>query len=262
VAFSDHANFNRGEDDDTYGRVVVHPDRQMYSFSQYLDMAFDAEQSGEHLAVQQSPSRDFTEFGLPNLPPLLEELVQYTLNARNFWAAVPPKVSVLHYDWQDSVLLQLSGTKRFTILDPARLQAAYPCVAYLQQLKRKAPGVFERQITARELDNFPLLNITHPDTRRHPLFKEATVFTATLQPGDALLLPAYWYHQVDSYAPPGRLNVAINFWFQGHSLATRLYRTLRENLFINCTVRAKPGQRHPCHSKGAAAALGGMARPK
>jgi len=36
------------------------------------------------------------------------------LQARNFWAAMPPKTSVLHYDWQDSLLMQISGTKRFT----------------------------------------------------------------------------------------------------------------------------------------------------
>ena len=54
------------------------------------------------------------------------------------------------------------------------------------------------------------------------------------------------YHQVDSYAPPGGLNVAVNYWFQGHSLATRLYRTMRENLFINCTVPAPKGTPHPC----------------
>ena len=25
---------------------------------------------------------------------------------------MPPKTSVLHYDWQDSLLMQISGTKR------------------------------------------------------------------------------------------------------------------------------------------------------
>lgn len=71
---------------------------------------------------------------------------------------------------------------------------------------------------------------------------------AQLKAGDALVLPAYWYHQVESFAEPGRLNVAVNYWFQGHSLATRLYRTLRENVFINCTEPAKPGQLHPCRN--------------
>ena len=248
VAFSDHPNFNRGVGDPKYGRLIRHPDRRNMPMSDYIDLVQgESANPDEHISVQQSPKRDFTEFGLPDLPPQLEELVKYTLNARNFWAAHPPKTSVLHYDWQDSVLLQLSGTKVFTIVDPARLHTAYPCVAYLQQLKRVAPGKFETQLTDRELDNFPLVNITHPDLERHPLFKEATVFKVTLEPGDALLLPAYWYHQVDSYAPPGSLNVAVNYWFQGHSLATRLYRTMRENLFINCTeADPTPGQPHPC----------------
>jgi len=245
VAFSDDANFNHGKAHPVYGRTVNHPDRVTLTMAEYLDL-LDKPHPGEHIAVQQSPSRDFAEFGLPALPPLLEELVKYTLNARNFWAATPPKVSVLHYDWQDSVLLQVAGTKKFTIIDPARLNTAYPCVAYLQQLKRVAPGEFEYVMTERELDNFPLLNVSHPDLERHPLAKEAHAFEVTVRAGEALLLPAYWYHQVESFAEPGSLNVAVNFWFQGHSLATRLYRTLRENLFINCTERATPGQPHPC----------------
>ena len=99
VAYSDHVNFNRGVEDATYGRLVQHPDRVQHTFSEFLDL-LEHPVDGEHLAVQQSPSRDFAEFGLPALPPLLEDLVRYTLNARNFWAATPPKVSVLHYDWQ------------------------------------------------------------------------------------------------------------------------------------------------------------------
>lgn len=240
VAFSDHPNFNRGVSDPHYGRLVQHPDRVPMSFSDYVDLE-ENPSPNEYVAVQQSPSRTFAEFGLPDLPPLLGELVKYTLNARNFWAATPPKVSVLHYDWQDSVLVQLSGSKRFTIIDPARVNTAYPCVAYLSQLKRVRQGVFERHVTSRELDNFPLLNVSHPDLKRHPLAKDAHVFTVDVHPGDALLLPAYWFHQVDSYAEPGSLNVAINYWFQGHSLATRLYRTMRENLFINCELL-----QHPC----------------
>jgi len=245
VAFSDHPNFNRGVADPVYGRTVQHPDRVSMTFNEYLDMV-ENPHPDEHIAVQQSPSQDFSEWGLPSLPPQLEELVKYTLNARNFWAATPPKVSVLHYDWQDSVLLQLSGSKRFTIIDPARLNTAYPCVAYLQQLKRVAPGKFERVLTPRELDNFPLLNVTHPDLERHPLSKDAHVFQVTINEGDALLLPAYWYHQVESFAEPDHLNVAINYWFQGHSLATRLYRTMRENVFTNCTEKMPAGVPHPC----------------
>ena len=185
--------------------------------------------------MQQSPSGDLSEFGLPSLPPLIGEIAAHTMQARNFWAAAPPKVSVLHYDWQDSILLQLSGTKKFTIVDPARLPASYPCVQLMTQLVRRAPGVFDARETERELDNFPLVNVTHPDLARHPLFRDALENNGVFE----VEVP-------DSFAPPGQLNVAVNYWFQGHSLATRLYRTLRENVFINCTQTRAGGARDPC----------------
>merc|ERR1712032_370689 len=120
----------------------------------------------------------------------------------------------------------------------------------LESLVRTAPGVYKRaaEPSDREIDNFPLVNVTHPDYDRFPLFKDAHVMKIEVPAGSALILPAYWYHQVESFAPPGQLNVAINYWFQGHSLATRLYRTLRENVFLNCTTPAKPGQPHPCRN--------------
>ena len=66
----------------------------------------------------------------------------------------------------------------------------------------------------REIDNFPLVNVSHPDLERHPLFADAQVFTVDVPAGSALLLPAYWYHQVESFADPGSLNVAVNYWYQ------------------------------------------------
>ena len=35
-------------------------------------------------------------------------------------------------------------------------------------------------LSARELDNFPLVNVTHPDLARHPLFADAHVFEVEL----------------------------------------------------------------------------------
>jgi hypothetical protein len=270
VAFSPDIYFQRGRvDDPARGRRLRAPHRQRMRFSEFADMQ-EAYGKEEYIAINQSPSRDFGEFGFPAFPPLLEELVGPTLNARNFWAAHCPKTSALHYDWQDSVLLQVAGSKRFTILDPARLHTAYPAVFKQDQLVRVGPGEFEVKETDREIDNFPLVNVTHPDLARHPLFRDAHVITIDVPARSALFLPAYWYHQVEhsisiahesrshpyamlcyqveSFAEPSGLNVAINYWFQGHSLATRLYRTLRENLFINCSVPSPPGQPDVCRN--------------
>ena len=38
-------------------------------------------------------------------------------------------------------------------------------------------GQFEPRLTSREVDNFPLANITHPDYDRHPLLRDAHVMT-------------------------------------------------------------------------------------
>ena len=73
--------------------------------------------------------------------------------------------------------MQISGTKRITIVDPARLHTAYPCVQKIMQLQRTGPGTFTQRLTDRELDNFPLVNVTHPDLSRHPLYRDSNVFT-------------------------------------------------------------------------------------
>jgi hypothetical protein len=66
---------------------------------------------------------------------------------------------------------------------------------------------------------------------------------STSQPSSSTLFGT----QVESFTDePDGMNVAVNFWFQGHSLATRLYRTLRENVFLNCTLPAPEGAIHPC----------------
>lgn len=166
TAFSDDRNFNRGTPHPTYGRLVRQPERRGMPFSEAIDL-MTSPRTDEFVSVQQSPSTNsFAEFGLPELPPQIEDLVKthsarvarlacfgsrahkhwptlfrssnarsdtcqvkHTLASRNFWAATTGKVSVLHYDWQDSVLLQIAGTKKLTIIDPARMQTAYPCVA-------------------------------------------------------------------------------------------------------------------------------------
>ena len=56
VAFSDHVNFNRGEGDPKYGRLVRHPDRQQRTFSEFLDLV-EARNPGErrHSCCRRRP---------------------------------------------------------------------------------------------------------------------------------------------------------------------------------------------------------------
>ena len=76
--------------------------------------------------------------------------------------------------------------------------------------------------------NFPPINATHPDYARHPLFRHARVATFDVPEGAALLLPAGWFHQVESFAPPTGLNVAIQYWFRDGALSGVLHAVMRE----------------------------------
>jgi hypothetical protein len=58
-----------------------------------------------------------------------------------------------------------------------------------------------------------LVDFDHPDLERFPRFSEATKHaqTATLEPGDAIYIPALWWHHVKGL---DRFNILINHWWK------------------------------------------------
>ena len=224
----------------------------------------------EYFAVQQSPSSSLDEFaGLPSIPPLLERLMRSRASAdvtssapgasadskaearlrpppsppppipglqSNLWVCRPPKRSQLHFDHQDSVLLQMQGTKRFTLVDPRPLDGlvTHPSRLPVARMARRDAGRYEydwsEESVGRQYDNFPLANVTHPDLDVTPLMAFARTVTVEVHEGDALILPAYWYHQVESEAEPGRLNVAVNYWWSTGAAPATWHGALRERV--------------------------------
>ena len=103
--------------------------------------------------------------------------------------------STLHFDHNDNLFLQISGSKRFRIFEPldAGNIYAYPVHHPLDRRAQVdlsgANGGWPRLAGARERE-------------------------VTVGPGDVLFLPAYWWHEVYTLpVPPGELVVSINFWF-------------------------------------------------
>jgi len=57
------------------------------------------------------------------------------------------------------------------------------------------------------------VDIASPDLRRFPLFSRAKRLHCVIRPGDVLFMPAFWWHEVQSYPDKlERRNLAINFW--------------------------------------------------
>ena len=59
-----------------------------------------------------------------------------------------------------------------------------------------------------------MVDIKNPDYKCHPKYKEAVKagFQATLQPGDAIFIPALWWHGVESLET---FNILVNYWWGG-----------------------------------------------
>ena len=241
VTFSPDELYQRGVTHPTHGRALLAAHEETRTFGAFLDLAA-THGAADYVSVSQC-EQALADFGLPAAPPIIAEQLGLdpTATRSNLWATPAPKVSVLHHDTDDSMLLQFSGTKRFTVVAPcAHGMGVAPCAQRVERRRRVAPGIYEAEASDDVSVNFPLLNISAyacGDVDDFPLLRPERAFAVDVREGDALLLPAYWHHQVNSTAAPGKLNVAANYWFEapGNSLDRRLLSVLAGPLGIDFT---------------------------
>jgi hypothetical protein len=107
------------------------------------------------------------------------------------WLAPQGTMSSLHHDGDyDNLNLQVSGRKLFLLLPPPWRRELY------------AYGSAESPI-----------NPFVPDLGRFPRFPAGEVVEATLDPGDVLLIPKYWWHCVYTLRPA--VNLSTHFRWRG-----------------------------------------------
>lgn len=128
-------------------------------------------------------------------PPVA--LADVTLSSVNLWVAARATLSSAHYDPHHNLLCVITGHKRVRLWPPS-------CTRYF------APhSVFG------ESPNHS--SIRDPNRSKNAAAATACAraegrdFTVTLQPGDALFIPAGWWHLVAS----GARTVGVNYWFEG-----------------------------------------------
>lgn len=106
-----------------------------------------------------------------------------------------------HFDESDNVACVVSGRRRFTLFPSEQVGNLY-----VGPLDRTPAG----QATS-------LVDLAAPDLGRFPRFREALKHAqvAELGPGDAIYIPALWWHGVEATGP---LNVLVNYWWQDEPL--------------------------------------------
>ena len=102
-----------------------------------------------------------------------------------------------HYDAPDNLACVAAGHRRFTLFPPEELPNLY--VGPLDLTPAGQP--------------ISLVDFANPDLNKFPRFADAlkNAQLAELEPGDAIFIPAMWWHHVEAL---DSFNVLVNYWWK------------------------------------------------
>lgn len=117
--------------------------------------------------------------------------------------SVPPRIWIgnrltvqTHFDVSENIACCVAGRRRFTLFPPDQTPNLYP-------------GPFEFTLAGPPVS---MVRLEAPDLERYPKFDAALrhAVRAELEPGDALYIPYFWWHHVQSLDD---FNVLVNYWW-------------------------------------------------
>jgi len=131
---------------------------------------------------------------IPGIPVPMLDMARETLISLWFGNATHTRT---HWDQSQNLACVVAGRRRFTLFPP-------------QQLKNLYVGPLDFTLAGQPTS---LVDVDAPDLAAYPRFTEALAAAqrAELGPGDALYIPALWFHDVLSLEDFGTL---INFWWR------------------------------------------------
>lgn len=112
------------------------------------------------------------------------------------WIGTKSRIAA-HNDYSDNLACVAVGRRRFTVFPP-------------EEYKNLYMGPIDNTPAGRSIS---MVNFHNPDFDLHPKFKTAmkSGMTATLDAGDAIFIPAMWWHHVEGLDD---FNVLVNFWWK------------------------------------------------
>jgi hypothetical protein len=101
-----------------------------------------------------------------------------------------------HFDLSENIACVVAGRRRFTLFPPEQTPNLYP-------------GPFELTLAGPPVS---MVRLEQPDFERYPRYREALkhALVADLGPGDAIYIPYFWWHHVQTLED---LNILVNYWW-------------------------------------------------
>lgn len=114
----------------------------------------------------------------------------------SIWMGTRTRIAA-HNDVPDNLACVAVGRRRFTLFPREQFRNLYL-------------GPIDNTPAGRAVS---MVDFAHPDFDRHPRFREALAHAqvAELGAGDALYIPALWWHHVEGLEP---FNVLVNYWWR------------------------------------------------
>lgn len=197
--------------------VVVRPATADVTFAEFLQMMQESARSKASAYLEYSSIPQY----MPELQSDLEELpfIKGLLTRKhlNLWLSDGNTLGKLHFDPFDNLLCQIKGQKEFIVFEPHSSAALYE--GHIQEALldfNKTSKTFRRK---KLLDSTSMVmspvDILRPDFKTFPMFSKAKPLNCTVGKGDVLFLPAFWWHEVQSYpSKKTGVNLAVNFWYE------------------------------------------------
>ncbi|XP_039250544.2 tRNA wybutosine-synthesizing protein 5-like [Styela clava] len=123
---------------------------------------------------------------------VLPAYIRKVHNGPFMWIAQKGHYEFCHFDPDEGMLMIIEGRKRVKLYKSSDLDELYP-----NPLGSKGKTI-QSQVDCEK-----------PDLEKYSRFRNATCFECVLNSGDALYIPAFWWHQVTSET----ISVSINVFF-------------------------------------------------
>lgn len=207
----------------SYGDIVVkasrsvnhrHPDLSQnpapppttkVKFSDYVDLVWSGATSarnlfviGDNIALYSSRAAPENQYSSLSKDVEVPELVDRArLRYVGFWLSAQGTESCMHFDANGchNLNVQVRGKKRAILSSPDRCDLLYQ---------------YPRTQLSENFAQFSRVDPFQPDLDRFPLYANVTRWHGVLETGDALFIPAYWYH---AFRHEGEANINVNFWW-------------------------------------------------